>query len=101
MPVYYLEPKDGDTSNESWRASSLREGCWTEANTEHLARRQVEQSTFEAIESEDGDSFVPSPWPQRSLVLCRIEEGPQNVPSNKILSRSGKIIDVPAISESS
>jgi hypothetical protein len=40
MPIFYLEPKDGVTSDPRWAATSLREGCWIDASTESDARRR-------------------------------------------------------------
>jgi hypothetical protein len=80
MPIYYLEPKQGHRSDERWEASSLKEGCWTEADTENLARRQVGQATFVAT-SPKLDGLGYSPWVQNRLVDCRIDEGRKDVPS--------------------
>jgi hypothetical protein len=90
MSTYYLEPRNGDTSDPSWEASSLKEGCWTEADSEELARRQVEQATFNT-------NLVHSPWTQRKLVICRLDQSQKNVPSSQVLSKTGKIIDIPAV----
>jgi hypothetical protein len=49
MPFFYLEPKNGDTSDPSWEASYLREGCWTEAVTEELARRRIESASLKMV----------------------------------------------------
>jgi hypothetical protein len=98
MPAYYLEPRNGDTSDPSWEASSLKEGCWTEADSEERARRQVEQATFKAILPKPGGNMVCSPWTQPELVQCRLDESQKSVPSGQLLSKSGKIIDVPAVS---
>ena len=97
MPTYFLEPTNGDTSDPSWEASSLTEGCWTEADSEELARRQVEQATFQLISPKLGTNIVRSPWSQAKLVRCRLDRGRSNVPSSQILSESGKIIDVPLV----
>jgi hypothetical protein len=100
MPTYYLEPTNGDTSDPSWEASSLKEGCWTEANAEELARRQVAYATFNAILSKPAGDMVRSPWTQTRLVHCRIDVVETSVPSNQVLSKSGKIVGVPAVSAS-
>jgi hypothetical protein len=97
MTTYYLEPKNGDTTDPSWEASSLREGCWTEADSEKLARRQVEQATFKAILTKSGQNMVCSPWTQPGLVHCKIDLAQKGVPSSQVLSKSGKIIDLPAV----
>ncbi len=98
MPTYYLEPRNGHTGDPSWEASSLKEGCWTEADSEEWARRKVEQATFEAILPELAGNTVRSPWTQPELVQCRLDESQKGVPSNQVLSESGKIIDIPAVS---
>ena len=100
MPTYYLEPKNGDTSDPSWEASSLKEGCWTEADSEELARRQVEQATYKAILPKTGSNTVGSPWTRPGLVQCKIDEDQKSVPSSQLLSKSGKIIDIPAVTTS-
>jgi hypothetical protein len=97
MPIYYLEPRNDDTSDPNWEASSLTEGCWTEADSEELARRKVEQATFEAILPKIGKNKLSSPWTQPELVQCRIDESQKSVPSSQVLSKSGKIIDVPTV----
>jgi hypothetical protein len=97
MPTYYLEPRNGDISDPSWEASSLTEGCWTAAGTAELARRQVEQATFKPISLRLGREVVRSPWTQDKLVSCNIDQAQKNVPSNQILSKSGKLIDIPAV----
>jgi hypothetical protein len=98
MQVYHLEPNNGDTSDPSWEASSLIEGCWIEADTEELARRQVEQATFQPPKLDKDD--VLSPWTQEKLVVCRLDQTRKDVPSGQVLSESGKIIDLPAVSTS-
>jgi hypothetical protein len=100
MPTYYLEPTNGDTTDPSWEASSLKEGCWTEANSEELARRQVAYATFKAILPKPVGDMVRSPWTQPRLVHCRTDEAQTSVPSNQILSKSGKLVDIPALSAS-
>jgi hypothetical protein len=100
MSTYYLEPSNGDTSDPSWEASTLTEGCWTEARSEELARRQVEQATFKAILPKLEGNTVRSPWTQPGLVQCRIDESQKSVPSSQVLSKSGKIIDITAVSTS-
>ncbi len=91
-----LRQKQGDTSDERWEASSLKEGCWTEADTEDLARRQVGQASFVATSAQlDGLGY--SPWIQKRLVDCRVDEGRKDVPSRQILSIIGEIIDMPAV----
>jgi hypothetical protein len=97
MPIYYLEPKEGDTSDERWEASSLKEGCWTVADTEDLARRQVGQATFEAISTNLDGSLVYSPWMQKRLVDCKMDQERKDVPSRQVLSKSGKLIDIPVV----
>jgi hypothetical protein len=38
MPTFYLEPKDGYTSDRSWMTSTLKEGFWVVALDETHAR---------------------------------------------------------------
>ena len=84
MPIYYLEPKEGDTSDERWEASSLKEGRWTVADTEDLARRQVGQATFEAVSPNLDGSLVYSPWMQKRLVDC-------NCPPSALMRQIGRV----------
>jgi hypothetical protein len=97
MPTFYLEPRKGDTTDPSWEASSLMEGCWTEADSEELARRQVEQATFKRTSQEPGAECARSPWAQQSLVQCKLDQAQGTVPSSQVLSKSGKIIDIPIV----
>jgi hypothetical protein len=91
MPVFYLEPAEGKVADPSWEASSLKEGCWTEADTETIARDQVKSATFTMIPEQHRDS----PWVQPQLAKCRVDNSPRQIPSGMILSKTGKLIDIP------
>jgi hypothetical protein len=93
MTVFYLEPSE--INDPSWQASSLKEGCWTEASTEAMARHQVECATFAMVPAQSGTEVVLSPWVQPQLANCRVDNSRQ-IPSGQVLSNTGKIIDIPA-----
>jgi hypothetical protein len=62
-----------------------------------LARRQVEQATFKRTSEEPGVQCARSPWTQQSLVQCKLDQAQKSVPSSQVLSKSGKIIDIPIV----
>jgi hypothetical protein len=94
MPVFYLEPKNGDTTDPSWEASYLKEGCWTEAATEQLARRQVEGATLKVLSRKPHEPMnIFPPWTQPRLTDCRPDKPPRDIPVGKVLTKSGKILD--------
>ena len=94
MPFFYLEPKHGDTSDPSWEATYLKQGCWTEAATEDFARQRVAGVTLRMVSRKPGHLMrVHSPWVQSSLTDCKIGEPPRDIPKGKVLTQSGKIFD--------
>jgi hypothetical protein len=94
MPIFYLEPRGGDTSDRSWEATYLREGCWTEAKTELVAREKVAGATLQMMDVRRGQPLkVYSPWTQPRLTDCRQEKPPRDIPAGKVLTKSGKILD--------
>ncbi len=94
MPIFYLEPKNGDTSDQSWEATSLQEGCWTEAETELVARDRVAGATLQMMDVRPGQPLnVHSPWIQPRLTDCRPDKPPRDIPAGKILTKSGKVLD--------
>ena len=61
MPIFYLEPKDGVTSDPRWSATNLREGCWIDASTEGDARQAV--GVYTAMRDvRFGEKMFVSPW---------------------------------------
>jgi hypothetical protein len=56
MPIFYLELRGGDTSDRSWEATYLREGCWTEAKTELIAREKVAGATLQMMDVRAGSA---------------------------------------------
>jgi hypothetical protein len=95
MPIFYLEPKDGDTSDHNWQASYLREGCWVEAETEAAARLRVTGATLKMVDAKFGHPMrASSPWEQTALTTCRPDKPSKDVPPGKIMTKSGKILDV-------
>jgi hypothetical protein len=93
MPIFYLEPKNGDTSDPSWEASSLKEGCWTEAKTTEQARHKVEGASLKMVDMKPGKPVVYSPWIQTRLTDCGLGKPPRDIPAGKVLTKSGKILD--------
>jgi hypothetical protein len=95
MPDFYLEPKGGDTSDPCWEASYLKEGCWIEAGTEELARCRVESATLKMRDMKSDRPIVFSPWIQPRFTDCKLDKPPRFVPAGKVLTESGKILDIP------
>jgi len=93
MPVYYLEPKNGDTSDPSWEACYLREGCWVEAESEAQARLRIEGATLKMRDVIPGRKIVFPPWQQTGLVTCREDKPPRDIPAGKVLTKSGRLLD--------
>jgi hypothetical protein len=93
MPIFYLEPRNGDVSDPSWAASNLKEGCWVEAETEAQARLRVEGATLKMLEIKPGRKLIFPPWQQARLTDCRLDDPPQKLPAGKIVTKSGKLID--------
>lgn len=91
MPVYFLEPKDGDTSAPDWKASGLQEGCWVLAETQEHAREIVKALTFPTPGSEPDDRPTSSPWTDPELVECR-EDDSYHLPEGVVVAKSGKTI---------
>jgi hypothetical protein len=95
MTIFFLEPLE--LSDPSWQASSLKESCWTEATTEAVARHQVECATFIMVAPAQPESeVVKSPWVQPRLSSRRIDNSQCQLPSGKVLGKTGKIIEIPA-----
>lgn len=90
MRVYYLEPKDGDVSDPRWAATAVQEGCWVRANSEDLARRQVESSTHTMMKRNPGWPILFSPWRDPKLTDCRPDIPRLNVPEGIIVTAGGK-----------
>jgi hypothetical protein len=94
MPIFYLEPRGGDTSDRSWEATYLREGCWTEAKTELVAREKVAGATVKIVDVKPGKRMKSySPWVQPRLTDCTPDTPSRAVPAGKVLTKSGKIFD--------
>jgi hypothetical protein len=93
MPIFYLEPKDGNVSDPSWEASYLKEGCWVEARTEELARHKVEGATLRMLDVKPGRPVVFPPWTQPRLTDCKPDEPPRDIPAGKVLTESGQLLD--------
>jgi hypothetical protein len=95
VPIFCLEPQNGDTSHPSWQASDLKEGCWVEAESEAVARLRVERATLKVLPINSETKVIFPPWRQERLVACQEESPPQEIPQGKILTKSGKLLDTP------
>jgi hypothetical protein len=91
--VFYLRPKDGDSSDSSWQATYLDEGCWIEAETEGRARARVEAATLRLVERKLGKPKVVPPWRNSLLVECLVRSPPRQIPAGKILLMNGETFD--------
>ena len=92
MQIFYLEPKDGDTSSPRWATSTLQEGCWVLARSEEHARQFVGQATVKMVDMKPGEPILYSPWPDSSLVECRPDNPGLDIPEGIIVTVSGKTI---------
>ena len=97
MPIFYLEPKGGDTHDPSWAVSCIKEGCWVEADTEELARWWVQAATLRAQDMEPRSTYEShhSPWGNKDLTDCKPGQPRQDIPAGKVLTESGKILEAP------
>jgi hypothetical protein len=91
MPVFRLEPVDGDTTNPRWETTNLREGCWVQAASEEFARKMVERLTVQNVASKPG-GVLYTPWTDPSLTECRIDYPHIEVPDGIIVTVGGKTI---------
>jgi hypothetical protein len=91
MPVFVLGPRNGDTSDPRWQASSVKERCWTQAENQDVARRRVEDATFERVDA-PGPKVASSPWTDPQLTYCNIDPTPPPVPAQSVLSEGGIVI---------
>jgi hypothetical protein len=93
MPVFYLEPKDGDISDPSWQATYLDEGCWIDAETEASARARVEAATLRLVDRKLDQPKILPPWQNSLLVDCFVQSQPRKVPMGKIMLMNGETFD--------
>jgi hypothetical protein len=92
MPIFYLEPRDGVTSDLRWEATTLREGCWTDAGSEADARQAVALLTIQMIDFRPGEKTLISPWYDPALTDCRPDKPPLQVPEGIIVTVTGRTI---------
>jgi hypothetical protein len=93
MTIFFLQPKDGDTSHQRWEATFLKEGCWVRAHSEGQARQKVQRATIQMLDVRHGEKILNSPWVDGSLTDCVIDETPGlYVPEGVIVTVSGKTI---------
>jgi hypothetical protein len=90
MPYFYLEPRNGDTSDEAWEGTDCQEGCWTKAETEREARITVEFETLKMRSVRMGRAKIFSPWRQTKLTDCRPDTPPKDIPEGVVLTKSGR-----------
>jgi hypothetical protein len=93
MPIFYLEPKSGHTSDPTWATTSLREGGWVKADSEADARRRIELATLQMADVRPGLKIRPSPWLDPALTSFMPNDHGPDVPEGKIVTRSGRSID--------
>jgi hypothetical protein len=71
MPVYKLTPALEHVASPSWKASTLRDACWIDAESEELARVLIEGQTLKRIDAKPGEPLnVFSPWKQGEITTC-------------------------------
>jgi hypothetical protein len=93
MATYYLEPKSSSTGDPSWEASSIKEGCWVQADSENHARQLAENATGRMVSVKPGQAMkIRSPWAQPSLTDCKTDKAPRDIPPGKVLTKSGKVL---------
>jgi hypothetical protein len=92
MPIFYLEPKDGLTSDPRWTATNLREGCWIDASTEADARQAVGLFTDPRRGVGFGEKKFVSPWYDPTLTNCRRDEPSIHVQQDIIVTLTGRTI---------
>ena len=94
MRTFYLEPKDGDTSDPNWAATSLKEGCWVKAESESNARRLVELAGLKTMEIRPGQMIIlHSPWLDPELTSCEPTDAGPDIIEGVILPKSARPID--------
>ena len=100
MPIFYLAPREGQSNDPRWAATSLREGCWVAARSGYAARLKVGMATLKEEcwivaprrrMSRDQEKRY-SPWLNAHLTECRPDNPPIDVPEGIILTVSGKTI---------
>jgi hypothetical protein len=100
MPIFYLEPREGQSNHPRWAATSLREGCWVAARSGYAARLKVGMATLKEEcwvvaprrrMSRDQEKRY-SPWLNAHLTDCRLDNPPIDVPEGIIVTVSGKTI---------
>jgi hypothetical protein len=92
MPTFHLEPKDGQTTDPRWQATSLREACWINAPSPHIARLRVEVATVRFLDHDTYKVELFSPWIDADLTDCSPGNAPGDLPDGIILTASGKRI---------
>jgi hypothetical protein len=91
MPVFYLEPHDGDIRDPRWAMTTLKEGCWVSAPTTEIARLIVQQATIKLLDLQPHEPLL-SPWLNDRLTDCRPDSRALTVPDGIIVTVSGKTI---------
>ena len=86
MPIFYLEPREGDISHKRWAATTLKEGCWISAPSEEYARRWVQQATIKLIDFQPDTPLVYSPWLDSQFTECRFATPDFDVPETAVVA---------------
>jgi hypothetical protein len=72
----------------------LVRGLWVIAHDEEHARLIAQGATLIAENAEIGKPVRSSPWQNSQLTTFRSEKLPHDIPARKILTKSGKLLDV-------
>jgi len=92
MQVYRLEPKSATTTDQCWSTTRLKERCWVRARSETDARLKLTLVTGIAVPLRAGQRFPTSPWIDRDLTECTLDEAPgHQVPRGMIVTASERI----------
>ncbi|MGM4992599.1 hypothetical protein [Tardiphaga sp. 841_E9_N1_2] len=90
MPIYKLQPVKDSLNNDSWAATSLKEECWIDAETEELARVLIEGDTKQMVDVKPGEPMnIYSPWRDPSLTNCAIDNDATFVEEARVIFLAG------------
>ena len=102
MPIFYLEPRDGQTSHPRWGATSLSEACWVVARNSYRARLKVGMATLKEgcfvtapknwPDQPADEQKLYSAWLNAHLTDCRSDNPPVEIPVGMIITVTGQSI---------